>query len=100
VKINPKLLDATGASQAGKAQEAAGTTAGQGRGGAGRAGSETDQVSLSSLSNRLLELASMDKPERAARVESVTADVRSGRYKVDAMAVSKAMVQEAVGHGS
>lgn len=100
MKINPQLLNATNASQSGKAQETTAATSGQGRGGAARTGSQSDQVSLSSLSNRLLELASMDRPERTARVEKVTSDVRSGQYKVDAAAVSKAMVHEAIGHGA
>ena len=100
MKINPRHLEATTASQTGKAQEATSVGAGQERGGAARTGGHSDQVSLSSLSNRLLELASADRPERTARVQQVTNEVRSGRYQVDSAAVSKSMVQEAIGHGA
>lgn len=100
MKIDQRPPDPAGASQLGKAQETPGVTPGGGRSGAGRADAGADRVHLSDFSGRLLATASMDTPERAARVERLAAEVRSGRYQTDALEVSRRLIQEAEGHGS
>lgn len=96
MKIDPRTLDPASASQAGKAQETTGVSSGDSGGRAGRAHADADRVDLSDLSGLLLASASVDAPERAARVERLAAEVRSGRYKVDAEEVSRRIVGEAI----
>ena len=54
-----------------------------------------DEVSLSSLSARIRELDT-ESPERAAYLERLSADVQAGRYKVDALEISKKIVNDAL----
>ena len=54
-----------------------------------------DEVSLSDLSGRLRELDS-ESPERAARLERLAAEVKSGRYNVDPAEVSHRIVNDAL----
>ncbi len=61
-----------------------------------QAASQSDRVQLSVLSDRLLKLLSADSPERASRLERLAADFRAGRYQVDALAVSRRIVDEAL----
>lgn len=58
----------------------------------------SDQVQLSSLGHRLRELSS-NSPEHTARVAQLESAVASGRYQVDAKAVSAAMVNDALRPG-
>jgi anti-sigma28 factor (negative regulator of flagellin synthesis) len=95
MKIDPGVPDSTGASQLGKSQEASGVAAGGGRSGTARADRDADQVQLSGFSGQLLASASTDGPERAAWLQQLASDVRSGNYQVDAMEVSRRMVSEA-----
>ncbi|MGE5648528.1 MAG: flagellar biosynthesis anti-sigma factor FlgM [Acidobacteriota bacterium] len=97
MKIDPRTLDPASASQAGKTQETTSVSSSDRRSGAGRAGADSDRVDLSDLSGLLLERASAEPPERAARVEQLAAEVRSGRYKVDAEEVSRRIIAEAAG---
>jgi anti-sigma28 factor (negative regulator of flagellin synthesis) len=66
----------------------------QGRaGGAGAAGG--DQVQLSNLAGNLRSL-SPETAERVAYLEKLSAEVRTGRYSVDAQAVSRSIVDDAL----
>ena len=56
---------------------------------------QSDRVNLSDLSGRLLRLLAVEPPERTARIEQLTADVRAGRYEADTLAVSRSMIEEA-----
>jgi anti-sigma28 factor (negative regulator of flagellin synthesis) len=96
MKIDPRLLDSTGASQASKSQEASGVAPGGGRSGTARADRDADQVQLSGFTGRLLASASADAPGRAAWLQQIASDVRGGNYQVDAMEVSRRMVSEAI----
>ena len=91
MKINQGSLDSAGVSQLGK-------TPGIGSGGAGSSltRSDRDRVQLSDLSAHLLASANASAPERAARVQQLTSDVRAGRYQVDAQALSHKLVEEAI----
>jgi len=62
-------------------------------GGGGKPGS--DQVTLSTLGGHLQSL-DPQSPERVAYLEKLSADVSSGRYKVDAHAVGKKIVEDAL----
>jgi anti-sigma28 factor (negative regulator of flagellin synthesis) len=57
---------------------------------------KADSIGLSDLSVRLLELVRVESPERAAHIERLAEQVRSGRYHVDALAVSRRIVDEAL----
>lgn len=59
---------------------------------AGVGGAPTDQVSLSALSARLQSLHS-DPPGQAARLEKLSGEVAAGRYRVDAMELSRRLVE-------
>ncbi|HWR49750.1 MAG TPA: flagellar biosynthesis anti-sigma factor FlgM [Bryobacteraceae bacterium] len=63
----------------------------------GSAGDAGDRVDISTLSGRLLSSLDMDGPERAARLEQLSALVKSGRYQPDAPAISRKIVDEALG---
>jgi flagellar biosynthesis anti-sigma factor FlgM len=92
MKINQSPLDPSGLSQLGR-------TPGVGSSGTERTAqtkSDSDRVQLSGLSARLLASGDSGTPERAARVEQLTSDVRSGRYQVDAADLSRRMVDEAI----
>ena len=92
MKINQSPLDSSGVSQLGK-------TPGIGSGGAGKSGltrPDRDRVQLSDLSAHLLASSNAGAPDRAARVEQLSAEVRAGRYQVDAMELRRQMVSEAI----
>ncbi|MCW5981273.1 MAG: flagellar biosynthesis anti-sigma factor FlgM [Bryobacteraceae bacterium] len=54
-----------------------------------------DRVALSSLSAQVRALGA-DSSERISRLERLSADVRSGRYQVDAAAVSRSLVEQSL----
>jgi flagellar biosynthesis anti-sigma factor FlgM len=86
--------------QTGKTGQAEAVTPGaENKQAASRAAGQEDQVHLSELSGRLLRIASTQSPERAARLERLGADVRAGRYQVDAMRVSRALIEEVLKGG-
>jgi flagellar biosynthesis anti-sigma factor FlgM len=92
MKINQSPLDPSGVSQAGR-------TAETGSNGTARSAGmrpASDRVQLSDLSARLLALGDAGAPDRAARVQQLSADVRSGRYQVDASDLSRRLVDEAM----
>ena len=67
--------------------------AGAPSGPAGAAGE--DQVHLSDLAGRLRSLSS-DTPERAAYLEKLSGEVEAGRYTVDALALSRKILDDAL----
>jgi hypothetical protein len=89
--LPPGALTGTGL---GKAQET-GRTSRAGWGGRGEAAGEEspDRVALSDLSGRVRELAA-DSPERVARLEKLSADVRAGRYEADPLELSRRLIEE------
>jgi anti-sigma28 factor (negative regulator of flagellin synthesis) len=92
MKVNQSPLDSSGLSQLGK-------TAGVGPGGAGKSSlsrSDRDHIQLSDLSARLLASGDAGGSDRAAHVQQLSSDVRGGRYQVDAVEVSRRMVDEAI----
>ena len=72
------------------AQGGSGTQSGRGLRGHGN-----DSVELSGLSAALRGYSS-ESPERASALEALAKDVQGGRYSVDAKAVSRSIVNEAL----
>lgn len=96
MKIDQRSPGSAGASGLSKSQGTTGVSSNQTKNGAGRASSDTDRVSLSALSERLRESASSGNPDRATHVDRLAAVAQSGNYQVDAMAVSRRIVDEAI----
>lgn len=92
--------EALGGHGVGKAQEAARPARAGAAGRSGSAAGETpDRVALSELSSKVRELA-VDAPERAARLERLAVEVGAGRYQVDALELSRRLVEEALVPGA
>ncbi len=79
--------------RAGQVQPAGSTGAGRVKGAAG------DQVELSGFAGKISASLKADASSHADRVRSIAEAVRSGSYKVDSMAVSKALVSQAISGG-
>ena len=95
MKINDANVAGLTSSGIGKAQETEqGARTRQGRKEEG-ASSSTDQVQLSGLSEALRVFQS-ESPERAAQVEKLSADVESGRYRVDAAAIGNNIINDSI----
>lgn len=60
-------------------------------------GGSADSAQLSTLAGRIRERLEAIGSDHAARVERLGAEVRSGRYRVDVAALSRALASEAVG---
>jgi anti-sigma28 factor (negative regulator of flagellin synthesis) len=85
----------------GVAAEAAGAQNIQksGRGGGSSAGGldpNSDQVELSSTLDRLSRAVANDNTQRQSRVQTVAAQYQSGRYQANSLAISRALVADAV----
>lgn len=89
-------LTTGGSQQAGKVQSAEKVNGRAGTAGAGGAGG-TDAVELSGLS-RQVEALQAD-PARESRLERLQAAVREGSYQPDSQALSKALIESALGEG-
>ncbi len=61
-------------------------------------GAGGDQVQISDLA-RTLQLLSPDSPERAAHLEKLAEEVAGGRYRVDALEMSRRIVDEGLSAG-
>jgi flagellar biosynthesis anti-sigma factor FlgM len=63
----------------------------------GQACAQGDEVELSGASNLISLSAGMVSASRAAKISSLTAQVQSGQYRVDAGQVAHALVQSMLG---
>lgn len=95
MKVNENVLSQAAASQLGKTRGSEAAGAGGAREGSAAQAQDGDQVSLSNLSGRLLDMLA-DPADRQARVEQLAADYRAGRYQPDALAVSRGIIDEAM----
>lgn len=88
--------EALGGEGIGKSQQASrpARAAAAGRSGAA-AGESPDRVALSELGSRIRQLA-VDAPERAARLEKLSIEVGAGRYQVDALELSRRLLEQAL----
>ncbi|WP_321474275.1 flagellar biosynthesis anti-sigma factor FlgM [uncultured Paludibaculum sp.] len=90
--IEASGLDRTQSTEAVEQQAGPGVAKRGTRGGA-------DQVSLSTLAERLQSLESQS-PERQARLEHLTAAYQSGNYDPDPDAISEAIIEDATSAGA
>jgi anti-sigma28 factor (negative regulator of flagellin synthesis) len=60
--------------------------------GSGSAGSGNDLVNLSNATSLIARSAGMTSPERQAKIQSLTDQVRSGQYQTDPAALTQALV--------
>jgi len=91
IQIYNDGLAGAGASEATRTQDLSRATAG-GKPTFGAGSSGEDQVQISSLSSTL----SADGTQHAARVQELSAIFQSGRYEVNSMDVSRAIVNQAL----
>ncbi len=96
MKIHDAYLPSTGPSQLKQAEQAGATAPARTEAQRKQTHGATDSVGLSELSVRLLDLVRSEAPERAARIERLALEVRSGRYQVDPLAVARRIVDEAL----
>lgn len=95
MKINDPSSAGIGSTKLGESQ-AAGSVGRGGRSNAAAAGAGAgDQVQLSDLASTVRALSS-DSPERTARLERLAMEVQSGRYEVNAQALSASIVDGAL----
>jgi flagellar biosynthesis anti-sigma factor FlgM len=94
MKINQSPLDAANVSQSGRTHEVAGIGPGAEKRALARA--DRDRVQVSDLSARLLAQEDTGGPARDARVQQLSADVRAGRYQVNALELSSRLVDESI----
>jgi len=100
MRVNDGSLAGT-TGESGRAEETQRTdrAAGARTGGSGAAGT-TDRVELSDALGSLSRALSSYGSGRAARVEQLAAQYRSGQYQADALATSRGLVAEALGSGN
>ncbi len=100
MKINDAYTSGASAPLAEKSGSAQALTAGaENKQAAARTAAQADRVHLSDLSDRLLKLANAQSSERATRLERLGAEFRAGRYQVDPLKVSHALVEETLKGG-
>ncbi len=100
VKVNEASLNQAAAPQLNKTAHAEPVEAGgPKKPGESQRGAESDQAQISDLSGRLLQVLNAESPQRAARLESLSAEYRAGKYQVDAAAVSRRLVDDALTNG-
>ena len=72
---------------------------GSNQSGSGQVSSSGDSVQLSGFSGKVAQTLQSDASARAQKVSQIAAAVQSGTYKVDAKAVSHAIVNQAISGG-
>jgi anti-sigma28 factor (negative regulator of flagellin synthesis) len=96
MRVDQRYLDQAASSRLDKAQETqAASTARTPSTSSAASGQGSDQVQLSDLSGRLLDVASLEQPGHTARLAELTAAVRGGTYRLDDVETAKGMIQEA-----
>lgn len=96
MKIHDAYLPGAGPSQLKEAGQTGAVTPARTEAERKQTQATSDSVGLSELSVRLLDLARVEAPERAARIERLTLEVRSGRYQVDPLALARRILDEAL----
>jgi len=91
IQIYNDGLAGTGASEASRTQDLSRATTGS-KPTSGASSSGEDQVQISALSSTL----AADGSQHAARVQELSAVFQSGRYEVNSMEVSRAIVNQAL----
>jgi len=99
VRIPAENLGNTAASQTSKPGETPRTANSAGTPGAGASVGE-DRVEISSLSESIATASKVDNSQQADRVRQLGALYQSGKYQVDSLNVSRAIVAQALISGS
>ncbi len=98
MKINDTSLHQAGLSQVTGTQQ---VQSGHGAKKTGSAGSaDGDQVQISSLSGRLVEMLSPNAPDRVAKVAQLAADFKAGNYHPNSAGTARGMVTESMSNGA
>ena len=97
--IDQNSLSQTAATQTGRTGGVSSTGPSLRSGSGGNVSAGADSVELSGFSSRISEALRTDSASRAQRVAQLTAAVQSGTYRVDAGAISHALVNEGLAGG-
>jgi anti-sigma28 factor (negative regulator of flagellin synthesis) len=89
-------LAGTAASESGRAQESQRTQSGTGANTGAVSRSSGDRIDLSSTLNSISQALSADSSGRAAKIEALAAQYRSGAYQPNSLAIGRGMIQEAL----
>lgn len=92
IRIQNDQLAGTQAAETSRASEISRNSTSAARKGGGATGGGTDQVEISSLSEGITAANETQQVHESNRVHQLSALYASGRYNVDPMAVSRAMV--------
>jgi anti-sigma28 factor (negative regulator of flagellin synthesis) len=95
MKINDPNLNGTVSSGVSKTHEAEAAAKGRSKVAEGASSSHGDHVQLSNLGSQL-RAEETESPQRTAYLEKLSAQVKSGTYKVDSAELSKTIVNDAI----
>ncbi len=95
IRIQNDGLSGAAASETSRTQDIV-QIGGHSSNGASRAGEPTDTVEISSLSGRIADAGSSIDAAQSKRVSYLAQLYQSGRYQVDSLAVSRALVSQAL----
>jgi len=95
MRINQQNHVDTAETRIGKSKSSSSISGGQQTETGRQTSGASDGFQISSLASNLLGLATMGSPQHAQKLEQLSMDVQSGRYQVDAMVVSRAMISAA-----
>jgi anti-sigma28 factor (negative regulator of flagellin synthesis) len=98
IRIQNDGLAGAAASETSRTQDTAQIGNGTGRPGS-RFDASGDRVEISSLSGQIADASTSSQVAQANRVSKLAAMYQSGRYQVDSMAVSRAIVSQALQAG-
>ena len=99
IRIQNDGLAGTAASETSRTQDIVQVGSGGSRAGSRISGS-SDQVEISSLSSQIADASTASQAAQANRVRQLAAMVSSGRYQVDSLSLSRAMVSQAIQAGA
>jgi anti-sigma28 factor (negative regulator of flagellin synthesis) len=100
MRVNDLNLTGTSAAPSGATQEAKQTARGSSAAaGLTNSGSSGDRIEFSNTLTSLSSAMSSYGTDRAAKVQALAAQYRSGNYRPDSLATSRGMVSEALGAG-
>jgi anti-sigma28 factor (negative regulator of flagellin synthesis) len=99
IRIQNDGLAGTAASEASRTQDSVQIGNGAARLGS-RADGSSDSVQISSLSGQIVDASNASQAAQANRVSKLTALYQGGRYQVDSLGLSRAMVSQAILAGS
>jgi hypothetical protein len=97
IRIQSESLTGSSISELSRSEEIARSGAGGARPASGTDAHGHDRVELSGLSDRLTDFLAAANVEHSTKVRQLAAVYAAGRYTVDSMRVSRAMIAESMG---